>query len=397
MLLDAYRLYGWKMKHFKNKQLSPAKIYLGTVSMDCIVRPLAHPERQILTSIFTPCEVLHAMGLYPMCAEQYSTYANGAYAEHAFVKAAEEAGISETFCSYHKIVTGAAISGVMPRPLAIVNTSLACDANNPTFRKAAEIFGVPQFYIDVPYSAGEEAACYVAGQLKEMTVFLEDITGEKLQEEKLKERIACSRETIRTLRDIIPMKKDRCVRTELTAELYETLMTHNALGLPDTLRYAKMLKAEYEASRERPGRKILWMHTNPFYQETVKELFNYVQDPWIAMTEMNYDTLTDSGYEDPYMEMAARLVRNSFNGPASRRVTKAIEAAKTVGADGVILFCHWGCKETCGAANVIKKSLEDAGYPVLVLNGDGVDRQNAPAGQTSTRIEAFLEMLEERA
>ena len=73
-----------------------------------------------------------------------------------------------------------------------------------------------------------------------------------------------------------------------------------------------------------------------------------------------------------------------------------MEMAERIAADGVILFCHWGCKETCGASTLIQETLESAGYPVLILNGDGVDRRNSSNGQIQTRIEAFLEMLEGR-
>ena len=168
LLLAAYRAYGAKLRYLPNPALPLSKRYLATVCMDCMVRPLAHPSRQILTSIFTPCEVFHAMGLYPMCAEQFATYTNGAGAEHGLIEAAERAGISETFCSYHKAVTGAAVSGVLPKPLAVVNTSLACDANNLTFRKAAELLGAPQYYIDVPWQTDGAAVEYVAEQLREM-------------------------------------------------------------------------------------------------------------------------------------------------------------------------------------------------------------------------------------
>ena len=132
----------------------------------------------------------------------------------------------------------------------------------------------------------------------------------------------------------------------------------------------------------------------------MKQIFNYKEDPRIVLTEMCYDTLIgkpgeeDPGRRDPYRMMAERTVYNSFNGPVSRRAEKALEMAKTVEPDGVILFCHWGCKETCGGSALIRDALEAAGYPVLVINGDGVDRRNSSDGQIGTRIEAFLEMLE---
>ena len=396
LLLTAYRAYGWKLKHIPNKNLGAAKNYLGALCMDFIVSPLSHPEAQVLTSMFTPCEVFFAMGLYPMCAEQYSTYTNGAGAEQVFVRTAENAGISETYCSYHKILTGAAVSGVMPKPAAIVNTSLACDANNLTFRKAAELFSAPQFYIDIPYEPCEEAVCYVADQMKDMTAWLEDITGRKADLNKLNEALALSRETVRTMHEVMALRKDRYISAELTSELYEALLMHNALGRPGTLTYARMLKEDFLNSKVRPGKKIIWMQTNPFYQKTAKTIFDYSRDPWIMITELCYDSLIDMDDCDPYRAMARRVVYNYYNGPISRRIEKAADTARALEADGVILFCHWGCKETCGAAALIEKALTDAGIPTLVLNGDGVDRRNNSDGQLKTRIGAFLEMLEER-
>lgn len=394
LLLNAYRAYGLEMKLLPKKQLTAAKRYLTLISGQAIIRPLKSPEKQVLTSIFTPCEMMHAMDLYPMCAEQYATYTNGAGAEHAFVEAAEREGISETFCSYHKVVMGAAAAGVLPKPLAVVNTSLACDANNLTFRKCAELLGAPQYYIDIPYETDDAAVGYVAEQLKEVQRFLEELTGKKLRKEALAQSIDNARRTIHHLRKAIPLRADHYVPAELTAELYEVLMVHNALGLPETLRYAMMLRKELQTSTKKPGRKILWMHSNPFYQPSMKEFFNYQQDPHIALTEMCYDPLLDIHETDPYRFMAARCVYNSFNGPVTRRADRAVEKARTIGADGVILFCHFGCKETCGASRVIEEALTDAGFPTIIINGDGVDRLNSPDGQMKTRVGAFLEMIE---
>ena len=180
----------------------------------------------------------------------------------------------------------------------------------------------------------------------------------------------------------------------MTAELYEILMAHNALGTDEALRYAGMLHKELSNAPDVPGRKILWMHPNPFYQSSVKALFNYRTDPRISLSEMCCDGLIPSRRDDPYEIMAERCVLNTFNGPASRRAEAACSLARESGADGVILFCHWGCKETCGASTLIADTLEEAGFPVLVVNGDGVDRLNAPDGQIITRISAFMEMLE---
>ena len=85
---------------------------------------------------------------------------------------------------------------------------------------------------------------------------------------------------------------------------------------------------------------------------------------------------------------------NSFNGSAEHRVARAVELAKLLRADGAVWFCHWGCKQTSGAAQYARQHLEAAGFPTLVLDGDGCDSSNVNDGQMVTRLQAFLELLE---
>ena len=92
--------------------------------------------------------------------------------------------------------------------------------------------------------------------------------------------------------------------------------------------------------------------------------------------------------------MAERIVYSAFNGPVQRRIDRGIAAARQLKADGVIWFCHWGCKHTLGGAQLAKQKFEEAGYPCLILDGDGCDRSHGGEGQMATRVEAFIEMLE---
>ena len=97
---------------------------------------------------------------------------------------------------------------------------------------------------------------------------------------------------------------------------------------------------------------------------------------------------------NPYDAMARRVVYSAFNGPVTRRIQRGIEAARQVKADGVVWFCHWGCKHTLGGARLGKKRFEEAGLPTLLLDGDSCDRGFGGEGQAATRVEAFLEVLE---
>ena len=111
---------------------------------------------------------------------------------------------------------------------------------------------------------------------------------------------------------------------------------------------------------------------------------------------MSYEGLVDFDPARPYEAMARRLVWSSFNGPARRRISRAMEVARQVGADGAVWFCHWGCKHTLGGAHLGKRFFEEAGLPTLLLDGDSCDRAFGGEGQAATRTEAFLELLQAR-
>ena len=172
-----FLLLGWRANGIKNRlrpgKRSPSDRMLFQAVNQAMVRCLARPEKNVMVSLFTPCEPLLTQGLLPYSCEAFSSYLSGSMAEEGFLRHAEETGIPSSLCSYHKIFIGAAQTDLMPRPRFILNTSLACDANTLTFRYLAEHYGVPHFSIDVPYEQSPQSVDYVAGQLREMSGFLE--------------------------------------------------------------------------------------------------------------------------------------------------------------------------------------------------------------------------------
>ena len=397
LITAVYAGFGAYQKRFPEKGRAGSRRYLANEAMKVMLNAYRHPESTAFVSIFTPCELLQAFDISPVCAEMFSTFLNGAGCEKPFVDAAEAAGVAETFCSYHKILIGAAKTHLLPDLGYIINTSLACDANNLTFREIAGELGREQFYIDVPYAKDEYAVAYVAEQFRHLASFLEKQTGRTLDMARLKAITGRSAETIRIMQATIPWRRTRWVSGDLTCELYEALMMHTCLGTEASLHYADMLLRDYQAAPADTGKRIVWMHSNPFWQKPVMDALNYRPDMHIAATDMSYDVWQTFDPSDSFTYMASRLVYDPFNGPAADRMNFSRKMAHAVDADGVILFCHWGCKETCGASTLIKKGIEADGIPCLILNGDGVDRHNASDGQVSTRIGAFMEMLSDRS
>ena len=394
-LLEAYRLFYFYQKYFPSKDSTKSSQILANSCMHTVIDSLSKPEETVLVSLFTPCELLYAFSLQPLCAEMFSSFLNGTKAERPFVLKAEENGISETYCSYHKILVGSILSGLFPRVSCIVNTSLACDANNLTFKFASHELGLPQYFIDVPYENTQEAIEYVKEELIELTKALESFTGKKLDIEKLKEITYRSNQTLALMRETIPYRKTRWLTNDLTSEMYEAILMHTGLGSKEALDYALQKLQDYQNAPTNNGLKILWMHSNPFWQDAVKNVLNNKAEQHIVATELSFENWFVEE-DDPYTFMAKRLIYSSYNGQIQRRIQRNLEMAKELDVDGIICFCHWGCKQGSGCANLISKKMMEENYPILILNGDGVDRANASDGQISTRLEAFMEILKEK-
>ena len=395
LLLAGYRLQEKRLLLFPDKQLPSSGQYVARVVMKNIIKALAKPEQAAMVSIFVPGELLTAAGLTPYSVEALSCFMAGTKCEQAFLRMTEEEGFPETMCSYHRVFLGAALSGLLPNSKCMVYTNLACDGNMMTFPYLKQKQQLPGFYIDVPYEKNQEAVQYVADQLRKLKGFLEDVIGRQIPEEAVAKSVANSKKAAENYRQQLLLRKDHDPVTSLTNELYAIFMCHLLSGSEASVKYTEMLLDDVKKSPKGDGLHVLWMHIMPFLQEPVKEVFNYSQKMHISACDFVADGFQMMHAEDPYEALAEKMVNCIYNGSVKQRIQLAKDLAKITEADGGILFAHWGCKNTLGASSLIKSSLEDAGLPTMILDGDGCNPANTSDGQVSTRLQAFVEMLQE--
>ncbi len=387
--------------HAKNLQfkfapgpLNKAARLAARSTTQAMVAPLDHPEDAVMVTLFTPCEMLHILNLKPYSCEGLGCFLSGAMAEKSFIDYAESEGLPETFCSYHKAFIGAAERGLMPKPRFIISTTLACDANTLTFRRLADHFKVPHLVLDIPYAMTEESVRDVARQLRDMKHFIEKHTGKTIDEEALRQAVARSQRSMTNFHEYMRLRADKQILDTLTGEMFTGFMFHNLLGSEETERYSEACLRVAKEAPAAQGIRLLWMHTNPFWVEPLRKLTDFNPKVQVVGCDMSFEGFVDADPQDPYDAMARRLVFSAFNGPVSHRINRGIEEARRLNADGIVWFCHWGCKHTLGGAQLAKKHFEEAGFPCLILDGDGCDHSHGGEGQIATRIEAFVEMLE---
>ncbi|HPE16241.1 MAG TPA: 2-hydroxyacyl-CoA dehydratase family protein [Oscillospiraceae bacterium] len=379
-----------------DKKLPPSRQYAARAVMDVVIGALAHPEKAAAVSIFTPCEILTAAGLTPYSAEAVSGYLSGAKCEKIFLEHTAGEGVPETLCSFHRIFLGAAHEGLIPKPRLMAYTNLACDGNMITFPFLGRKYGIPGYFIDVPYEKSEDAVRSVAAQLREMAAFVADTTGAPVPDDALREAVGRSARTAANYGRYLACQKERRLPGDLTSEMYAVFMSHILLGTERAERYSELLARDIRRAPESRGLRLLWLHLVPYLQAPVRQLLNFTDRAFVTACDLAYESMAPIDVSRPYEAMARRMVYSCYNGGAEGRARQAVEMAARTGADGVVIFAHWGCKATLGATQLLKHALEREGLPTLVLDGDGCNPSNCSDGQTATRMGAFLEMLEAR-
>jgi benzoyl-CoA reductase/2-hydroxyglutaryl-CoA dehydratase subunit BcrC/BadD/HgdB len=397
LLKAAYKVSGWQMKYLPEKALSASQRQLAVICNQAIQQPLRDAGNSVIVNIFFTCGPIQAMGLKPLCAEGLAAYINGAGCDHAFINYAEAHGLPPSYCSYHKILMAAALSDFLPKPAAVLYTSLVCDANNISFRAIAEHYDVPSFFIDVPNNCHEASVDYVAEQLRGLPDFLRRISGRHFDEERLLAAIKRENRSLRLYEQYLQQLTHKEVANNFTTEMYRVLLSHILAGWPEAERYYAALLQEAQNTPPAGDKlRILWAHTLPNWQRSLSDLFKLDPRYQLLACDLNFDAAVEIDENDIYRGLAQKLLANTLGGPIERRAQKLLQMAHRLRADGLIYFCHWGCKSTQGGAQLVKDCLQKEGIPVLVMDGDGCDRNNVNEGQMLTRLQAFLEMLKDK-
>lgn len=378
---------------FKDKRLPRSLQYLNQYAIGRIRDSLANGENSAWVNLFAPVELVAAMDIDPLFMEAYSSFMAGFFIEDLLVDAAETQGLSNTLCSFHKTFLGANELNIVKKPRFMMTTSMICDGNIPTFKYLAKKQGVPLYVIDVPYSYSQEGVCYVKKQLVELAHELEECFSKKLDIDRLREVVKTENSTRALMTEYLGYAGRKAIVPTMTFEMYMLFTSHVFMGTPEVLEFYRMLVDDAKKAPDRTGKSVLFIHLVPMFEKNFEHYFNFSDSLHISGFDLNYDFLDEIDEKDPFGGIAEKLIRNSLNGEVRRRLSLIDELTERLVPDGIIQFCHLGCKQSMGATFMIKDLAAELGLPFLHIDGDFVDRRNNQEGQNRTRLEAFLEML----
>jgi len=286
-----------------------------------------------------------------------------------------------------------------PRPLAYCASSHLCDGGYLLFANLARKEKLPYLLMDVPRQNDEKALKYVVSQLQLMLGSLQDISGRKLDPDRLEEAVHNAERARQAMSKVNLLRLDLASPLR-SAEAFGFLFLYfTGLGSREMPEIYETLAGELEenignvTAPEKPPRyRLLWLHLKPFYRN---DLLNYLEEKGarIIFEEFNHVYWGAMDKNKPLESIAERMLSHFIYGDITHRLQVIRELAEKYEVDGVIHFSHWGCHQNSGSLRIMRDFLRKEGLPFLSLDGDCIDDRNYAAGQLQTRLDGFLEML----
>jgi len=381
---------------------SIADKYLNIYTIENIRDSYDKRKPVVFGSLFLPYELFHALDTVPFLPEVMAGFTAGLGLADQTLKKASSSWYSQDLCTFHRSASGAVEMDLFPDPAFIICTNLACDAAQKSFYHYSVTYGIEKNYhlLDVPYDNDPDSIKYLAGQLEKLAQSISNITGKDIDREKMSRTIELSNELREYALKINNIRKELRSYPGNFNGLNFILPFHGLIGTENAVKLYKsvcqelesLLKKQKEKDPVRTPKKILWMHLKPYYKT---EIFDIIArgNCIVAAEEINNVYWSRMDPEKPYESLAKKMLSHPLTGKASNRIKALGEMLDGYGIDGGVLFTHWGCRQSNGSTRLIKDYFNSRGIPVLVLDGDCVDRTNSSEGQVNTRLQGFIEIL----
>lgn len=367
-----------------------------------------------------PSEILDAMNVTAVFLENYATVIASKRLASSYCAAGEKLGFNQDVCGYSRMLMGyihareelpEAPYGGLAEPDFLLVNSYSCDARLGWFAAMQSSLNLPLHVYDAPYQpdGGTDSAAnveYLESELRGLVAFLEEQTGNRLEQEKLRTRLELSRQTSDIMYDINQLRK--AVPSPMgSADMFTAVWPAMYMaGTSECEEFYKKLREEIQGHISRgtgvvPGEKFRLMWSGiPFWYDM--QLLNYVENfGGIVAIEDFYrsrERRLPSQHDDPIKDMAIRTTRQRTHpSTIDESIEDVMNAVSEYKIDGLILSFNPSCRMIYVSQRELQRALEERGVPTLGLECDMADERTYSESQVKTRIDAFIERLLARA
>jgi benzoyl-CoA reductase/2-hydroxyglutaryl-CoA dehydratase subunit BcrC/BadD/HgdB len=363
----------------------------------------------ILHSSSFPPELIYAFGAVPVCLDSVAPrLASLEMGVAGYVDIAQKY-VPDHICTFNKTGIGVVLSGDMEKPDALIYTATPCDSARIAYPLIAEHLGVPYFCIDTPYEQNERGYEYIGNEMKEATFFLEDVTGHKLDWNRLVKVIEYSNQAYELISQIAELRKT------VPCPLPGRLLVLNEIfgimtGSPEVVDF---LRVEYAVGKERVERKegclaeekfrVAWIQ-NPIWFDV--GILDWLEKEYGAIVTMDafgfqksYPIENTSNEREVFKGLGKRLLRQPMihgsSGPTEYWIELVTGIIKDYQCNAAIFAGHVGCKHTWAVGKLIKDMVSDRfGIPVLMFDVDALDPRYKRSEGIKNGIKNFMETIQ---
>ncbi|MDH2910628.1 MAG: hypothetical protein HKL92_02520 [Candidatus Eremiobacteraeota bacterium] len=369
-----------------------------------------------------PVELLRAFDILPVFPEVNALQLAVRKQSLPFIQSAEFMGYSSDNCAYVKADIGMYFGGrqtpfaTIPEPSLLLCNYVGCNVYLDWFGHLAEFTGQSAFQLDIPFirsasgKPSKEDIEYVLRQLHHLIERCEEITGRKLDEEKLREAVRLSSLT----GDLWAKIKHLTKRTPAPYDAYFDSVTMMAplyclRGTPQGLEFFETAYAELLAKAEagigplekERFRYVIegpppWPHLRAF-----RDMFSRWDAVAVASTYSTVGGLWEFGFshdpDHPLESIARHLLEwNLTNRNFLQRYEQIERYLEEWNASALVIHSVKSCRLFSAGQGDMREYFTKRGVPTLLVESDLEDPRYFSEAQMRNRIDAFFESIAHR-
>ena len=357
-----------------------------------------------------PQEITTAMGIPVVYPENMGAAVGAKGGGQRMCEHAEGMGYSGDLCSYSRINFAYADlkkceEMEIPFPDFLLCCNNICNCMIKWYENLALELDIPLLLIDIPHlddrTCDEDRIRYIRAQFDDCIRKLEEITGKKMDPEKLKSVMEVSQRSSRAwLRAVGYMASTPSPFSGF--DIFNNMAVANVgRGTIEAAEAFEQLADEYEAlaakgeSTFKGEEKYRILFEGIACWAHLKYTYKALQTRGINLTATIYGPAFSFLYSNLDELMAAYAYvpnSNCFERELELRVNDALKNK----VDGAIFHMNRSCKHWSGNLYEMERRFrEQTGIPTIVFDGDQSDPRCFSEAQYDTRVEALVEIMEE--
>ncbi|MBM4321912.1 MAG: 2-hydroxyacyl-CoA dehydratase [Deltaproteobacteria bacterium] len=360
-----------------------------------------------------PVEFLIAADVIPIYPENHGAMLGASRISVELCEVAENLGYSRDLCSYARGDIGSVLTkkspiGGLPRPDFLLACNNICGTVLKWYQALSRLFNVPLFLLDTPFIHHKlipESIDYVRRQFEELIDFIEKQTGNKFDRGRLTEVVRYSAEAAILWKNVL----DQCANRPSPMSCFDAFINMAPIvtlrGTAEVTQFYREMKDELQERIPRgisavPEEKfrLLWDNIPIWYKmRELSDLFASYGACLVADTYTNAWVFEGMDTADPLDGLALAYTTAYLNISLDLMVERILDLLQRFNVDGLIIHSNRSCKPySLGQYDIQRLIYQKTGIPSLMIEADMTDSRVYSDAQVKTRVEAFMETLQNR-